>query len=96
VTSITVLGLRGTSLLQKFPHYNREEQIANIQETSFVGDMARSIPKINVALDDHQVEYQPTMIEFEGKMHNHDVSILIDPGMSLSYISPKIIEICHL
>jgi len=36
------------------------------------------------------------MVEFEGNMFNHDVSILIDPRDSLIYISPKITEACYL
>ena len=35
------------------------------------------------------------MVEFEGKLFNQVVSILIDPEASLSYVSPKIIEKCH-
>lgn len=58
--------------------------------------MAKSIPKINVALEDHQAEYQPTMIEFQGKKFNHTISILIDYGTRLSYISPRIVLLCHL
>lgn len=51
---------------------------------------------INVPLEEHQEEYQPTMVEFEGKVFNQPVCILIDPGASVSYLSPKIIENFHL
>jgi len=61
-----------------------------------VGDMAENILKINFSLEDHQAEYQLAMVEFEGKITNQTVSILIDPGASLSYVSPKIIEKCQL
>lgn len=61
-----------------------------------VGEIERSLPKINVALEDHQAEFQPTMIEFEGKLFGQTVSILIDPGAILSYVSPKIVEQCKL
>jgi len=33
-----------------------------------VGEVERNIPKINAALEDHQAEYQPNMIEFDGKI----------------------------
>lgn len=36
------------------------------------------------------------MIEFEGKIFDQTISILIDPGATLSYISPKIVEQCCL
>jgi len=54
------------------------------------------MPRINAALDDRQVEYQPTMVEFEGKISDLSIAILIDPGATLSYISPKIVEQCKL
>ena len=63
---------------------------------SIVGDVARSMPRINVALDDHQAEYQPTMIECEGMIVDQLVSVLFDPGTNLRYISPKVVEKCQL
>lgn len=55
-----------------------------------------SLPIINVALEDHQEDYWPTMIELEGELFNQTVSILIDTGASLSYVSINIVEKCHL
>lgn len=36
------------------------------------------------------------MIELKGNMHNHVVSILVDPRTNLNYINPKIVKMCHL
>ena len=36
------------------------------------------------------------MIELEGKLLSKLVSILVDPGASLSYVNPKVVEICKL
>jgi predicted aspartyl protease len=36
------------------------------------------------------------MVEFEGKISNLSIAVLIDPGATLSYISPKIVEQCKL
>eukprot|EP00253_Pinus_taeda_P002532 PITA_02532 len=72
------------------------EQLSQIHEASTVGEVGRSIPRINVALEDRQVEYQPTMVEFKGKISNLTISVLIDPGATLSYVSPKIVERCSL
>jgi len=47
-------------------------------------------------LEDHQAEFQPTMIEFEGKFFDQTISILVDLGTTLSYVSPKIVEQCKL
>eukprot|EP00253_Pinus_taeda_P030209 PITA_30209 len=65
-------------------------------EASTVGDVARSVPRINAALEDRQAEYQPSMVEFEGKISNLSIAVLIDPRATLSYVSPKIVEQCKL
>ena len=36
------------------------------------------------------------MVEMEGKISDLPITVLIDPGASLSYISPKIVEKCNL
>lgn len=58
--------------------------------------MARNIPRINVDLEDRHEDYQPIMIELEGKLLSQLVSILVDPGENLSYVIPKLVEICKL
>eukprot|EP00253_Pinus_taeda_P028929 PITA_28929 len=68
------------------------EQLSQIHEASTVGEVGRSVPRINAALDDRQVEYQPTMVEFEGKISDLTIVVLIDPGVTLSYVSPKVVE----
>ena len=61
-----------------------------------MGNVACSIPRNNAALEDRQVDYQRTMIELEGTLLTKPVSILVDPGASLGYVSPKIVEMCKL
>ena len=61
-----------------------------------IGDLARRIPRINAALENRQVDYQTSMVEVEGKINQIPISILIDPGASLSYISPNLVEKCKL
>lgn len=89
-------GCRGPHYVKNFPHHKGTNQVAQIQESSTLGDVARSMPKINATLEDHQAEYQQTMIEFEGKIFSQTMSILIDLRATLSYISPKIVEKCCL
>ena len=36
------------------------------------------------------------MVEIEGMLMDKPISILIDPSASLSYISPRIVELCKL
>eukprot|EP00253_Pinus_taeda_P016981 PITA_16981 len=89
-------GCGGPHYIKNCPQRKGTEQLSQIHEASTVGEIGRSIPRINVALEDRQVEYQPTMVEFEGNISNLTVSVLIDPGATLSYVSPKIVERCKL
>jgi hypothetical protein len=50
--------------------------------------MDRSVPQIYVALDNKQADHQASVVDMEGMITNHIVSILIDPGSNLSYITP--------
>jgi hypothetical protein len=71
-------------------------RVYNIQEVTIVNDVARSLPQIYVALDNRQYEHQASMVEKEGMVSKHPVSILIDPGSNLSYVAAQIIEKCKL
>ena len=57
-----------------------------------VGDLARTMPRINAALENKQADYQTSMVEVEGKINQTPISILVDLGASLSYISPNLVE----
>ena len=57
-----------------------------------VGDLARTMPRINIALEKRKADYQTSMVEMEGKLNQ----IPIDPWASLSYISPNLVEKCKL
>jgi hypothetical protein len=47
-------------------------------------------------LDNKQADHQASVVEMEGMISNHLVSILIDPGSNLSYVSPQTVEKCKL
>jgi hypothetical protein len=47
-------------------------------------------------LDNNQAEHQALVVEIEGMILNHLVSVLIDSGSNLSYIAPRAIERCKL
>ena len=66
------------------------------REATTVNDIARNIPTISAALENRQAEHQATMVEMKGKISDLPGSVLIDPGASLSYISPNIVEKCNL
>ena len=61
-----------------------------------VGDIVRTMPRINATLEDRQADYQTSMVEVEGKINQIPISILIDPEAILSYISPNLVEKCKL
>jgi len=54
--------------------------------------MERCTHKINATLENRQVDHQSAMVEIECMINKKYVSILIDPGVSLSYVSPTIVE----
>jgi hypothetical protein len=66
--------------------------VHNLQEASTVGDVGRSLHRINAVMDGRQVDHQSTVVEVEGKVNNTRVSVLIDPGATLSYISPGVVD----
>ena len=59
-----------------------------------VGDLVRTMPRINATLENRQADYQTSMVEVEGMINQNPIDILIDPGASLNYISPKLVEKC--
>ena len=86
------------------PHYakyclNQKGKINNIhtiQEEETVGDVENEMHRINAALENRQAGHQNSMVEVQGMIHIFSISILIDPGASLSYIYPSIVEKCNL
>ena len=54
------------------------------------------MPRINAALEKRDEDHQTSMVEVQGIIQNHYVSIPIDLGASLSYVSPSIVEKCSL
>jgi len=89
-------GCGETHYYKNCPHQARTKRLSNMQEASIVGEVARSIPRINTTLDDHQAEFQPIMIECEGMIAKKPSLVLFDPGASLSYVTPKVVEKCQL
>jgi hypothetical protein len=77
-------------LLRDCPHRKQNSRrIYNIQETTTVNDVAKSVPQIYASLDNNQANHQASVVEIEGMISNHLVSVLIDPSSNLSYIATK-------
>jgi len=54
------------------------------------------VQKINAVVDGRQVDHQSTIVEVEGKIHDNCISILIDPGDIMSYVTPGLVELNKL
>ena len=90
-------GCEGNHLYRDFPHKGERMRIIhNIQKAKTVEDMGGNMPRIYVALDNKQEQYQSLMVEVEGKIDNQPISFLIDFGSSHSYINPNIVETFQL
>ena len=68
----------------------------NIQEAKTVGHVSREVPRIYAALEDHQEDHQSIVVAVAGNIVEQSISILIDPGFTHSYITPRVVEICTL
>ena len=85
----------GPHLHKYCPFENESARPAyNIQEVETVGQVARAVPRIYAALEDFQEDHHSTVVEVAGKIVEQSVSILIDPGSTHSYITPRVVEIC--
>ena len=65
-----------------------------IQEAEIVGQVARAVPRIYAALEDYQADHQSDVVEVASKIVEQYVSILIEPGSTHSYITPRAVDIC--
>ena len=61
----------------------------NIQEAKIVCQVARVVPRIYAALEDCQADHQSNVIEFVCTIVEKYVYILIDPGSTHNYITPR-------
>jgi hypothetical protein len=61
-----------------------------------VEDMGSIMPRVYTTMDNKQAEFQSHMIEVEGMINNHAFTILIDSGVSHSYMDPRVVESLHL
>ena len=66
----------------------------NIQKAEMGGKLVRAVPRIYAVLEDHQENHQSIVVEVAGKIVEQSISILIDPGSTHSYITPRVVEIC--
>ena len=90
-------GCGGPHLCMNCPLENGDEgQVHRTQEDETVGQEAGTIPKICAVLEDHQAYHQSNVVEVEGDIAKKNVSILIDPGSTHSYITPRVVEMCTL
>ena len=89
-------GCKGDHMFRDCPHRGEKVRIVhNVQQAEIVEEMGRNVPRIYVALDKNQAEYQSHMIEVEGMINNQTIVILIDSRAIHGYIDPKMVESFH-
>jgi hypothetical protein len=90
-------GCKGNHRYRDCPHRkDKVRTIHNVQQAETVEDMGSMMPRIYVALENKQAEFQSHMIEVEGMINNRPFIILIDSRASHSYVDPRVVEILHL
>ena len=68
--------------------------VYNIQEVETVGQVARAVPRIYAALEDHQVDHQSIVVEVAVKIVEQSISILTDPSSTHSFITLRVVDSC--
>ena len=58
--------------------------------------MGRSLHQINATIDGRQDDHESSVVEIGGKILYTQISILIDSGATLSYITPDVVELNKL
>ena len=82
---------------RNFPRLNQTNEVVhNLQEDSTVGEVGKSYHQIKASLENRQADYQSAIMDIEGTISNQSLSILIYTGVTLSYITPKVMEDCQL
>jgi len=66
--------------------------VYNLQEASMVADVGRRFHWINASMDGRQDDHWSSMVEIEVKINNNQISVLIDPRATLSYITPGVLN----
>ena len=61
-----------------------------------MGQEEEIIPKICVVLEDQHAGHNSTVVEVEGEIIEHIVSILIDTRSTHNYITHGLVEMCTL
>ena len=56
--------------------------------------MEKFVRRIYVALEDFQEYHQSSVVEVEVKITEQSISVLIYLGCTVSYVNPRVVEIC--
>jgi hypothetical protein len=86
-TPMQCWGYNGDHKYRVFSHRKDRVRVVNhVQQEEIMEYKGKRVLRIYAALDNKQVEFQSHMIEFEGMINNHALTILIDSRASHSYI----------
>ena len=70
-----------------------KQSVAQHTRSIYCREIRKIYHRINADLEDRQANHQSAIVEIEGTISNHTLSILISPGATLSYITPKMMEL---
>ena len=57
-----------------------------------MGEIVKSLHRITATLEDRHEDHQFAIVDIEGTISNQNISILVDQGANLNFITPKMME----
>jgi len=83
------------NFLRDCPHRKHDKKrVYHVHEATTIIDVARIVPRIYVVVENWQENHQYYVVELEGIIVKQPISILIDLGYNLSYVSSQVFEAC--
>jgi hypothetical protein len=74
--------------LRHFTHRKHDNiRVYNAQGESTFNDVAMSVLRIYAVVENRQADHQASMVELEGIITEQPITILVDPGSIISYVS---------
>jgi hypothetical protein len=70
--------------------------IYHVQKATTINDAAKNVPKIYAVIKNRQEYHRAYVVEMECIISKQSISILIDPGSNLRYVSHQVVEACAL
>jgi hypothetical protein len=83
-------------MLRDCPHQQYDNQRVYNVGGSYSQQRSQECAKNLCSVENQQADHQASVVELEGIITKQPISVLIDPGSNISYISPRVVEACSL